>query len=75
MSEGSPVTPQPQVGQQGPAWMRWLDRYAQKHAAIVAQLTPEEDGETATALGYQRLETTVLHDVRNALQLGLTEGV
>ena len=61
MSEGSTVTPQPQVGQQGPAWIRWLDHYAQEHAAAVAQLavrdfppmvreqiTQEEDGETMT---------------------------
>ena len=61
MSEGYTVTPQPQVGQHGPAWLRWLDRYAQEHAAAVAQIavrdfppmvreqiTQEEDGETAT---------------------------
>lgn len=36
MSEGYTVTPQPRAGQQGPAWLHWLDRYAQEHAAAVA---------------------------------------
>jgi len=49
------------VGQQGAAWIRWLDRYAQEHAAAVAQIavrdfppmvraqiTQEADGETMT---------------------------
>ena len=61
MPEGYTVTPQPVAGQQGPAWLRWLDRYAQEHAATVAQIavrdfpplvreqiTQEEDGETMT---------------------------
>ena len=66
MTEGSTVTPQPQVGQQGPAWMRWLDRYAQEHATAVAQIavrdfpatvreqiTQETDGETMTPSNMQ----------------------
>ena len=61
MPQGSTITPQPQAGQQGPAWIRWLDRYAQEHAAAVAQIavrdfppmvreqiTQEADGETMT---------------------------
>jgi hypothetical protein len=44
MSEGYTVTPQPQVGQQGPPWLRWLDRYAQAHAAGVAQIAAMEPG-------------------------------
>jgi hypothetical protein len=35
---GYTVTPQPVAGQHGPAWVRWLDRYAQEHAAAVAQM-------------------------------------
>ena len=61
MPEGYTVTPQPVAGQHGPAWIRWLDRYAQEPAAAVAQIavrdlpplvreqiTQEEDGEAAT---------------------------
>ena len=72
MSEGSTVTPQPQAGQQGPAWIRWLDRYAQEHAATVAQIavrdlpplvraqiTQEADGETMTP-STMRLVVTLL---------------
>ena len=70
MAEGYTVTPQPKVGQQGPAWMRWLDRYAQEHAATVVQIavrdfpamvreqiTQEEDGETATPSNMQLIVT------------------
>ena len=70
MPEGYTVTPQPRVGQQGPAWIRWLDRYAQEHAAAVAQIavrdfppmvreqiTQEEDGETATPSNMQLVVT------------------
>ena len=70
MSEGSTVTPQPQTGQQGPAWIRWLDRYAQEHAAAVApiavrdfpslvraQITQEADGETMTPSTMQLIVT------------------
>ena len=70
MSEGSTVTPQPRVGQQGPAWLRWLDRYAQEHATAVVQITvrdfppmvleqitQEEDGETATPSNMQLVVT------------------
>ena len=66
MPEGYTVTPQPVAGQQGPAWLRWLDRYAQEHAATVAQIavrdfppmvreqiTQEEDGETMTPSNMQ----------------------
>ena len=70
MAEGSSVTPQPQAGQQGPAWIRWLDRYAQEHAAAVAQIavrdfpplvreqiTQEADGETMTPSNMQLVVT------------------
>ena len=70
MSEGYTVTPQPRVGQQGPAWIRWLDRYAQEHAAAGAQsavrdfpplvreqITQEADGETMTSSTMQRIVT------------------
>ena len=70
MSEGYTVTPQPRVGQQGPAWIRWLDRYAQEHAAAVAQIavrdfppmvraqiTQEADGETMTPSNMQLIVT------------------
>jgi len=70
MPEGYTITPQPHVGQQGPAWIRWLDRYAQEHAAAVAQvavrdfppmvrehITQEEDGETATPSTMQLVVT------------------
>lgn len=70
MAAGYTVTPQPQVGQQGPAWLRWFDRYAQAHAAAVAQLavrdfppmvrehiTQEADGETATPSTMQLVVT------------------
>jgi hypothetical protein len=70
MSEGYTVTPQPQAGQQGPAWIRWLDRYAQEHAAAVAQIavrdfppmvraqiTQEADGETMTPSTMQLVVT------------------
>lgn len=72
MSEGSTVTPQPQAGQQGPAWLRWLDRYAQEHAAAVAQIavcdfppmvreqiTQEADGETMTPSNMQLIVTLI----------------
>lgn len=64
------MTPQPRVGQQGAAWIRWLDRYAQEHAAAVAQIavrdfpsmvraqiTQEADGETMTPSTMQRIVT------------------
>jgi hypothetical protein len=70
MAEGYTVTPQPQVGQHGPAWIRWLERYAQEHAAAVAQIavrdlpplvreqiTQEADGETATPSNMQLVVT------------------
>ena len=70
MPEGYTVTPQPVAGQQGPAWLRWLDRYAQEHAAAVAQvavrdfppmvleqITQEADGETATPSNMQLVVT------------------
>ena len=72
MPPGYSITPQPQAGQQGPAWIRWLDRYAQEHAAAVAQIavrdfpplvraqiTQEADGETMTP-SNMRLMVTLL---------------
>ena len=58
MSEGSTITPLPVAGQQVPAWMRWLDCYAQEHAAAVAQITQEADGETMTP-GKMQLVVTL----------------
>ena len=70
MPHGYTITPQPQAGQQGPAWIRWLDRYAQEHAAAVAQITvrdfpplvreqitQEADGETITPSTMQLIVT------------------
>src|SRR5712691_393406 len=64
------VTPQPMAGQQGPALIRWLDRYAQEHAAavpqmtvcdfpawVVAQIDAEVDGETATTTNFAMVVT------------------
>jgi hypothetical protein len=61
MPEVYTVTTEARAGQQGPAWIRWLDRYAQAHATAVAQMTvrdfppwvvvqidEEVDGDTAT---------------------------
>jgi len=68
--KGYSITPQPQVGQQGPAWLRWLDHYAQEHATAVAQIavrdfppmvreqiTQEADGETMTPSNMQLVVT------------------
>jgi len=68
--QGYSITPQPVAGQQGPAWIRWLDRYAQEHAAAVAQIavrdfppmvreqiTQEADGETMTPSTMQLVVT------------------
>jgi len=68
--KGYSITPQPVAGQQGPAWIRWLDRYAQEHAAAVAQIavrdfppmvreqiTQEADGETMTPSTMQLMVT------------------
>ena len=68
--KGYSITPQPQAGQQGPSWIRWLDRYAQEHAAAVAQITvrdfppmvreqitQEADGETMTPSTMQLVVT------------------
>ena len=68
--KGYSITPQPTAGQQGPAWLRWLDRYAQEHAAAVAQIavrdfpplvreqiTQEADGETMTPSNMQLVVT------------------
>ena len=70
MPESYTVTPQARAGQQGPAWIRWLDRYAQEHATAVVQIavcdfppmvreqiTQEEDGETATPSNMQLVVT------------------
>ena len=59
------LTPPPRAGQQGPPWLRWVDRYAHTHAAAVetiavADFPPmvqeritTEDGETATDTNFQ----------------------
>lgn len=70
MPQGYTVTPQPRVGQQGPAWIRWLERYAEEPAVAVAQIavrdfpplvqeqiTQVADGETATPSTMQRIVT------------------
>ena len=70
MAEGYSVTPQPRVGRQGAAWIRWLDRYAQAHATAVAQMTvrdfppwvvvqidEEVDGDTATTTNFAMVVT------------------
>jgi len=57
-------------GQQWPAWLRWLDRYAQAHATAVAQMTvrdfplwvvahidEETDGDTATTTNFAMVVT------------------
>jgi hypothetical protein len=64
------VTTEARAGQQGPAWIRWLDRYAQAHATavvqmtvrdfppwIVAQIDEETDGETATTTNFAMVVT------------------
>ena len=70
MPEGYTITPQPVAGEQGPAWIRWLDHYAPEHTAAVAQIavrdfpamvreqiTQEADGETATPTTMQLVVT------------------
>jgi len=70
MPQGYTVTPQPRAGEQGPAWIRWLDCYAAEHAAAVAQIavrdfpplvreqiTQEADGETMTPSNMQLIVT------------------
>jgi hypothetical protein len=70
--KGYRITPQPTVGQQGPAWIRWLDCYAQEHATAVAQIavrdfppmvreqiTQEADGETMTPSNMQLIVTLI----------------
>ena len=65
MAEGYTITPPPVAGQQGTAWMRWLDCSAEAHATAVPQMTvrdfptwvaehieEEEDGETATRTNF-----------------------
>src|SRR6266849_10502929 len=65
MPEVYTVTTEARAGQQGPAWIRWLDRYAQAHATAVAQMTvrdfppwivaqidEEADGDTATTTNF-----------------------
>ncbi len=80
MPQGYSITPQPQAGQQGPAWIRWLDRYAQEPAAAVAQIAvrdfppmvreqiaQEADGETVTPSNME-LMVTLLARLGAALQ-------
>src|SRR5262245_1087346 len=70
MLEVYTVTTEARAGQQGPAWIRWLDRYAQAHAPAVAQMTvrdfppwivaqidEETDGETATTTNFAMVVT------------------
>ena len=70
MSGAYTITPQPRAGQQGLAWIRWLDRYAQEHAAAVVQMTvrdfppsvrqhitADEDGESSTTSNIQIVAT------------------
>jgi hypothetical protein len=70
--KGYSITPQPTVGQQGPAWIRWLDHYAQEHVTAVAQIavrdfppmvreqiTQEADGETMTPSNMQLIVTLI----------------
>src|SRR5712691_393044 len=64
------VTPQPVAGQQGSPLIRWLDRYAQAHAAAVAQMTVGDfspwvvaqideavDGDTVTTTNFAMVVT------------------
>ena len=68
--KGYSITPQPRAGEQGPAWIRWLDCYAAEHAAAVAQIAvrdfppmvraqiiQEADGETMTPSNMQLIVT------------------
>jgi hypothetical protein len=70
MPEVYTVTTEARAGQQGPAWIRWLDRSAQAHATAVAQMTvrdfppwivaqvnEEMDGETATTTNFAMVVT------------------
>jgi len=70
MPEVYTVTTEARAGQQGPAWIRWLDRYAQAHATAVAQMTVrdfppwivaqidvETDGDTATTTNFAMVVT------------------
>ena len=81
MPKVSTVTPQPVVGQQGPAMIRWLDRYAEAHATavaamtvrdfpawIVAQIDAEADGDTATTTHFAMVVTLMA-------RLGLVHGL
>ena len=65
------LTPQPEVGQHGPAWLRWVDHYAHTHAAAVETISvqdfppmvrahiTQEEGETATDTNF-KLVTTMM---------------
>ena len=65
MQEVYTVTTAARAGQQGPAWIRWLDRYAQAHATAVTQMTVRDfppwvvvqideavEGDTATTTNF-----------------------
>ena len=65
MAEVYRVTPPPQAGQHGPAWLRWVDEYAHTHAGcmetisvrdfppmVLEQIT-EEDSEVTTTTNMQ----------------------
>ena len=76
MPEVYTVTTAARAGQQGPAWIRWLDRYAQAHATAVAQMTVrdfppwivaqidvETDGDTATTTNFVMVVTLVVFQI------------
>jgi len=42
MPERYRVTPPPDTGQHGPAWLRWVDRYAHTHAACVETISARD---------------------------------
>ena len=62
------VTPQPVAGQQGSPLIRWLDRYAQAHAAAVAQIDEAVDGDTVTTTNFAMVVTLMA-------RLGVTRGL
>ena len=81
MPDVSTVTPPPMAGQQGPAMIRWLERYAEAHATavaamtvrdfpawIVAQMDEEADGDTATTTHFAMVVTRMA-------RLGLAHGL
>ena len=68
------VTTEAWAGQQGPAWIRWLERSAQAHTTavvprtvraflpwIVMEIDGETDGETATTTHVAMTVTLMAH--------------